>query len=439
MIKSRTNSNQQVFDALSLTADLVILGGNIRQMFYTTENTFEDDRKWVPCILGGKVYVNDPANIMSGYATLTDIEWYTRMPIEGDYQTGRITNPAQSVLDDVDVYDEETGELTHEAAWRSEDYLISDGSEAAWCGNVPNLCLIVHKNVTHLTAMPIYAVLKFVDTRTGLTMRILKSIDFTTECYNTEMTVMKGDSGDEVLLDPLSFSDTIPSGQTILDIPWPRSVSAQLIGVDGEVPDTNASYLWVTEDSTAASGWRQFTEEEIENLQLTGVKTKTLHFDARMIQTKFKVRCYGKRKEANEAWQNPLAENNPFYTIQFTMSINDTLHAEPVQLTGNKQDVAMSIRASYEMRLRYNGRDVPENRRCLFRIHWKAQDLRTGSVIDLGTAPNISFIPNAKGFSFPEGFNVWADISLYSGCDIVVENGSQVIEDNQKVISPSFE
>ena len=439
MIKSRTNSSQMVFDALSMSADIVILGGSTRQMFYTAEDTFEDDRKWVPCILGGKVFVNDPSNIMTGFVTLSDIEWYTQMPIEGDYQTGRISNPAQSVLDDVDIYDEETGELTHEAAWRSEDFLISDGSNAAWCDNVPNLCLIVHKNVTRLTAMPIYAVLKFVDTRTGLTMRVLKSIDFTTENYNTDMTVMKGDCGDEVLLDPLSFTDAIPAGQTILDIPWPRSVNVQLIGTDGEVPDNEASYLWVKEDSTSASGWRQFTEEEIENLQLTGVKTKTLTFDARMIQTKFKVRCYGKRKEADAAWQNPLSENNSFYTTQFTMTLNDTLHADPIQLTGNKQDVHMSIRASYEMQLRYNGKDVPQNRRCLFRIHWKAQDLKTGAIISLGTTPNMSFIPSEKGFSFPEGFNVWADVSLYSGCDIVVENNSQVIDDNQKVISPSFE
>ena len=158
-----------------------------------------------------------------------------------------------------------------------------------------------------------------------------------------------------------------------------------------------------------------------------------------MIQTNFKVRCYGKRKVADDAWQNPLSENNPFYTTQFTMTLNDTLHANPIQLTGNRQDVHMSIRASYEMQLRYNGRDVPQNRRCLFRIHWKAQNLNTGAIISLGNTPNISFITSVKGFSFPEGFNVWADVSLYSGCDIVVENDSQVIDDNKKVISPSFE
>ena len=274
MIRSRTNSGEQSFDALSLSADIVILGGSTRQMFYTTEGTFEDDRKYVPCILGGKVYVNDPSNIMTGWATLTDIEWYDQVPIDGDYVTGRITNPAQSVLDDVDVYDEETGELTHEAAWRSSDYLISDGSDSAWCSNVPNFCLIVRKNVPQLTAMPLYGVLKFVDTRTGLTIRVTRTIDFTTEQYNTEMVVMKGDSGDEVLLDPLSFSDTIPAGKNILDIKWTRTVNAQLIGTDGNVPDNEACYLWCTEDSSTVTGWRPFTDDEIEALQLTGVKRK---------------------------------------------------------------------------------------------------------------------------------------------------------------------
>ena len=196
MIKSRTNTNDQVFDALSLSAEIAVLGGSVRQMYYTTEKTYEDDRKWVPCILGGKVFVNDPANLMNGWATLTGIEWYTQMPIDGDYQTGRIVNPSQEILDDVDIYDPETGELTHEAAWRSENYLISDGSDAPWCDNVPDMCLIVHRNVPQLTAIPIYAVLKFTDVRTGLTVRVERSIDFSTEVYNTEMTVMKGDSGD---------------------------------------------------------------------------------------------------------------------------------------------------------------------------------------------------------------------------------------------------
>ncbi len=438
MFKSRTNTSDQVFDAFSLNADIFPIGGSVRQMYYTVEKTYEDDRKWVPCILNGRVYINDPANIMTGEVGLTDIEWYTSMPIEGDYATGRITNPAASVLEDVDVYDEETGELTHEAAWRSVDFLISDGSNAAWCSDVPKNCLIVHKNVPQLTGMPIFAVLKFLDQRIGTTKRITRNIEFSTELYKTEITLMKGDSGDEILLDPLSFTDTIPEGQTILDIPWTRTVNAQLIGVEGNVPDNEACYLWVTEDSSTVTGWREFTEDEIEAMQLTGVKTKTLSLDARMIHSKLRLRCYGCRREADAAWQSPLAEINPFYTMQFTMTFNDTLHADPIQLTGNKQNTKMDITASYEMNISYNNKPVADNRRCLFQIHWKAQNMQTGTIYDMGVSPTLSFVPKSRGFTLTAGFIVWAEVSIYAGCSIVIDNGQKVMQGEYQVISPTF-
>lgn len=439
MLKSRTNSSQMVFDALSISADIVTLGGSTRQMFYTTERTYEDDRKWVPCILGGKVYVNDPSNIMTGFVALSDIEWYTQMPIEGDYSTGRISNPVQSILDDVDVYDEDTGELIHEAAWRSQDYLISDGSNNDWCSNVPNLCLIVHKNIPQLTAITLYAVLKFVDQRTGLTIRVLRNIDFSTEQYDTEMVFLKGDGGDEILIDPLSITDAIPAGNTILDIPWTRTVRTQLKGTNGDIPDNEACYLWCIEDGSTLVGWRPFTEDEIESMQITGANTKVLTLDARMINTKIRLRCYGCRRESGEAWKSPLDENNPFYTIQFTVTLNDTLHANPIQLTGAKQDVTMSIPCSYEIQIRYNSKEVPENRRCLFRAHWKAQNINTGAIVSLGTSPNMTFIPKDLGFVFPDGFVVWADVSTYAGCRIVIENNKKVMSGNMQVISPTFE
>ena len=93
MIRSKTNTSEQTFDAFSLNKEITILGGSPRQMFYTNEQTYEDDRRYVPCILGGYVFVNDPSELMTGEQELTDIEWYTQMPIDGDYNTGRIVNP----------------------------------------------------------------------------------------------------------------------------------------------------------------------------------------------------------------------------------------------------------------------------------------------------------------------------------------------------------
>lgn len=458
MIRSKTNVSEQTFDAFSLTSEITVLGGSPRQMFYTNEQTYEDDRRYVPCILGGYVYVNDPAGVMTGEVALSDIEWYTQMPIEGDYTTGRIVNPAQSVLDDVDVYDQTTGELTHEAAWRSADYLISDGSDAPWCSDVPAKCLIVRKNVSQLTSMPIYAVLKFLDQRTGLTMRILKNKDFSTESYNTDVVTMRGDGGDEMLLDPLSFTDPIPSGQTIVDIPWMRTINAQLQGSEGDVADNKACYVWAIEDSdttAAPNGWRELNEVELKAMSVTGYHAKSLTIDTRLISGSLALRCYGCRREEGAAWTNPMNDDNsPFYQVRLTMAVagstpaskrkpkgdsttaheelmsQGTFAAEPVQTKGNHQNTAMSIPVHYDMRLRYNGHDVPANKRSLFIFHWYGKNLKTGATVYFGAGPTLDFVPNQHGFQFPEGFVVWADVAVLTSFGVVKDGSNYVVDDN---------
>ncbi len=439
MRRSRTNSSQQSFDALSLSSEIILLGGSLRQHYYTTSKSYEDDRKWVPCILGGYAYVVDPAKVMSGEAELSGIEWYDKMPVDGDYTTGRITNPSQSVLDDVDVYDEETGELTHEAAWRNVDYLISDGSDAEWCNGVPQYCLIVHKNVPQLTTLTLYGIIKFIDKRTGLTVRRQSDVDFTTEVYNDNMISIRGDSSSEVLLDPLSFPDHLEEGQCLLDIPWMRSVKAQLINAEGSVSDSEACYLWTVEDSSAAIGWRAFTDEEKNLLSISTDKEKIISLDVRMMKETLRLRCYGCLREEGEEWINPLTiENSPFYEMQFTMTLNDTMYAEPVLVRGTQNDPDMNIECLYEMRLRYNGVDVPSTKRCLFRIHWWAQNLKDGTTKYMGSGPSIMFTPKDYGFSYPDGYSLWAEVWCYSHCSYVVQDGYQVQQGTKIVISPQF-
>ena len=467
MIRSKTNQSADiVFDALSLSADLITRGGSVRQMFYTNEQTYEDDRRYVPCILDGFVYANDPANIMTGEVPLSDIEWYTRMPIENDYATGRITNPSEEVLNDVDVIDPETGEITHEAAWRSCDYLISDGSNRPWCEDVPEMCLIVRKNVPQLTSMPIYGVLKFIDTRTGLTMRVLKSKDFSTEVYDADAVTMRGDCGDELLLDPLSFTDTIPSGKTIIDIPWTRTINVQLQGGEGDIADASANYLWVVEETdsnVAPTGWREFNAIEKAAMNISGEKTKSLSLDTRLINGSLSLRCYGGRRESGESWSSPLTdEHNPFYEVRLTMIVpgttpgtkrkpqgdnttqahvlmaTDKFVAEPVQVTGNRQNAAMSIPCHYDMKLRYNGHDVPANKRSLFLFHWWGQNLKTGEVNSLGYGPTLDFVPNQYGYTYPEGFVVWADVEMFICMGVVKDSGNIVLDDGKVVICGIF-
>ncbi len=439
MRKSRTNSSQQSFDALSVSAEIISLGGSLRQMYYATSKSYEDDRKWVPCILYAYAYVIDPANIMSGKVDLSGIEWYNRMPIDGDYTTGRITNPVQSVLDDVDVYDDETGELIHEAAWRNVDFLISDGSGAEWCNGVPAYGLIVHKNVPQLSSMTIYGVIKFPDKRTGFTIRRLKNVDFNTEVYNDEGLSMKGDCSSEILLDPLSFPDTLQEGERLIDVPWMRTVTAQLLSAEGNIDDAEACYLWTVEDSSTAIGWRELTDDEKELLSITTDKQRAISIDARLINKYLRLRCYGCRREEGAEWINPLTiENSPFYEMQFTLTLNDTMYAEPVQVKGAQQGPEMNIECLYEMTLRYNGVDVPQAKRCLFLIHWWAQNLRTGAKVDMGYGPNLIFTPKDYDFSYPDGYNIWADVWCYSHCSWVTQDSKQVQQDNMIVISPQF-
>ncbi|MBR0263915.1 MAG: hypothetical protein IJQ60_08525 [Prevotella sp.] len=440
MKRSRTNTSQQVFDALSISAEITILGGSLKQMFYTAQKSYEDDRKWIPCILGGYVFVKDPAGVVNGEVALSGIEWYNQTPVDGDYSTGRIVNPSQEVLDDTDTYDPETGEMTHEAAWRSVDYLISDGSNSEWCSGVPANCLIVHKNVPQMSTMTVFAVLKFVDTRTALTMRVLRHVEFSTEAYNNDEVMIKGDSGDEVLLDPLSLPDTVPAGQQIIDIPWMRTVSAQLYGSEGNIADAKACYLWLIADNTTALGWRPFTADEKLVMNITGEQTKTLSLDARMICGELRLRCYGCRRDEGDPWSSPLVyENAPFYEMQFTMTINDTWNADPVQRMGASQKPDMMSLCAYDMNIRYNGVDVPDNKRCLFLVHWWTQDLKTGTTYDMGWGPNLLFVPANYGFDYLDGFVTFADVLCYSHHAIVKSGNDVVTQDEKIVISPVYE
>jgi hypothetical protein len=462
-IRSRRNESQQHFDALSISAEIVILGGSTRQMYYTVEKTYEDDRRFIPCILGGYVCTNDPDNIMTGEQPLNDIEWYNQMPVDGDYTTGRITNPSDEVLNDVDVIDPVTGEVTHEAAWRAYEYLISDGSNRPWCEDVPALCLIVRKNFPALTATSVYGVLKFLDQRTGTTVRKPCNEEFSTEVYNTDMTTMRGDSGDEIQINPLSIKDTIPIGKTIIDIPWTRTIGAQLQGEEGDVADAQSCYLWMVEEpdsSIAPSGWLEFNELELAVLVINGHKTRSLSIDARMVHGSLALRCMGCRREEGDEWIDPRTkDDSPFYETRITMvtpgstsgskrkpagdatAAQDVLNSEgvfladPVQTTGNHQNIAMNIPCHYDMQLRYNGHDVPQNKRSLFLIHWWGQNLKTGVINSFGYGPSLDFVPNQHGYTFPDGFVVWAEIDVLQCFGVVKSGSSVVMSDNTIVIN----
>ena len=433
MIRSNNRYAENAFDALTNSSEIRVIGGNPRQIFtpIPSPGTFEDDRRMVPCILNGYVSCADPAGLMNGDVTLAGIEWYTQKPIEGDYTTGRINNPA-SIPSEASQY-------------REIDYLISNGTNAAWCANVPKDALIIHKNVASQTGMTIYAYLKFLDQRTGNIVRILKSQDLSTSGWDNEATILTGSDTAEIMIDALAIPDSVPAGQTVVDIPWTRRVDVQMVGAEGDVPDAQACYLWLIKDATN-NQYREFSEVEQTFLNLSGIQTKQLSFDARMIEGTMELRCVAIRRDAGSAWSSPLLEaESPFFDYRVTQNMNNKITADPVQRKGSAKDTTMRTTFEYEMKIRYNGKPMPTNKLELFRINWKAKGpvTRNGSTTyvetNLGYGPNVIFVPADYGYTYAGGFMVWADVYTFKGCRPVVSGSSYVTSGNAYVISPTFE
>lgn len=423
MIRSRDKQSDNSFDGLIQSSKIVVLSGNPRQIFtpIPAPGSWEDDHRLVPLVLGGHVSVADPASIMSGDATLSGIEWYTQMPIEGDYATGRISNPSTIP--------------TAAESYRQIDYLISDGSGAAWCSGVQRDCLIIHKNIPAGTGQTIFGVLKFIDRRTGDEKRVLRSFPIGTSGFDNESVVLKGPEPSEIMIDALAVPDTVPSGKTVLDIPWTRTVAVQLDGAEGDVPDGEACYLWTIQDG---GNYREFTAAEADILNIQGQKAKVLTLDARMVVGTLSLRCYACRREEGAAWIDPRNADNPVYDCRVTQSMNNNITADPVQKAGALQDPLMTKRCLYDLDIRYGGKPVPNIKKCLFRVNWftVGRVTRNGSTVhvknDMGWGHDMSFVPSEKGYTYAAGYSVHAEVLTFAGCRPVVLGGTTVREETSQ-------
>lgn len=405
MIRSKTNQTDITLDALTVFAELHALQGYTSQIFYEVSGTYESDRRYTPLILFPDLYVNDPASAMTGIPAITGIEWYSDAPKktasgEDDTVTNRISNPSAEVLADPDLY-------------RNTDYLISDGSGEAWCAGVPKWGLIVHKNVPYLTGQQIFAVVKFLDTRTNTIVRKQCSISLGTEYYNDISYSITGDRGKEWVMDPIAFPEPLTAGNNITAESWLRTINAQFKLKDEAVADAEASYLWLVRDSSSANGWREFTSAETNKLLVSGAKTKSLTLDIRYIDHNLSLRCYAASRENGAAWASPFADGNPFYEVNLVIEMSQELNAHIVQTKGFDQNFDMNKTCHYDIQLKYGQQDVPTAKAGLFRVTWKAIDRKTFATQTLGTGMSIEFNPSAKGFSFPEGFGVYAEVCTY--------------------------
>lgn len=434
MIKSKTNQSSQHFDAPSLGAEIVTLQGSTRQTYYVATKTYEDDRTLVPCIL----YADMQAAGKELQDILTGIEWYDRPPLEGDTTTGRISNPDAIILESTDEYDED-GVLVNPAAWRSYDLLISDGSNKPWCNGVPAGALIIRKNIPVKTSVIIYAVIKGIDPDTGSEMRMQRHEGLDTTLFDDSTVTISGSWGQGIVIDPLGIPEPLTQGNTVLDEPWWRQVTAQLHGVEGDVAPGEACYLWLIADSAAVTGFREMTAEEKRVMCVSGEKTATLRFDARLVCGELTLRCYGCRRDEGDTWTNPLSKDSPFYETTISIAINSTLEAVPRMIFGAKQGPEMNSPCSYEMEYRYNNKPVPAAKAVLMRAQWIGASLKTGLQTRMTAAPNQIFRPVDYSFPYPEGYALNAEVTVYAGCKPVRVAGNLVCDaSGNVVISPTF-
>ena len=429
MIRSRIHQSENVLDGLVVGGELFSLQGSTSQIYYSATEEFVSDRRYVPCILFGSICTSDPSGVMNGEQTLTGIEWYTNVP-NGDMLTHRISNPAANVLSAADSQGAP-------AAWRSVDYLISDGSNDPWCAGVPKWGLIVHKNVPHNTTIQLYAVLKFLDKRTGVTVRKVASIAFATEYFDNTSLRVEGNRPEDWVMDPIAAPEPSTSND-ILDEPWTRTFSARLKRGDNDVPDAEACYLWVVKDTTATLGWSEMTSDELNLLGISNARVKQISLDARIVMDGISLRCYAKQRTSGAAWSSPLGVNNPFWECRMSMKMSDNITVVTKQTAGFDQDARMDKTCKYTGEILYNNKPVPSNKYGLFRILWMATNMSTGAVVRVGEGRTAQFVPKKYGFTFPAGFAVYAEVYPIKTCAIIVDESDSncviVDENDQNVV-----
>ncbi len=64
--------------------------------------------------------------------------------------------------------------------------------------------------------------------------------------------------------------------------------------------------------------------------------------------------------------------------------------------------------------------------------------MKTGAVNSLGYGPTLDFVPNQYGYTYPDGFVVWADVEMFICMGVVKDNGDVVLDDGKVVICGIF-
>lgn len=409
MIITNKAQTQVHLDALTVTGEIEILQGNTDQTVDLGGN-YQDDRTLVPLVLFGHVDAHDNEGMVSGEQELLRIDWY-----EGNYVKGDSTNL---------ITDSATG-----------PYRISDGS-SSWCSGLPKWALIVKKNLTADSSSMITGVMYFSDRRTGTTVAVTGS-ELLTCSYHDMMTVtLESDRPEVWIVNPLALTEGI-------DSPWLQTVTTQLRNFTTDIDDSLVCYEWLTSttDSKGVETWRAFDEEELELLVHSDPHSKTLTIDARMIDDELRLRCYAALRNPGEAWSSPYNTDNAYVAHRVAVRMSPNLHAQTRITKGFRQATGMDKEARYVLELSEGGKAIASDKEELFTPQWVGTNNANGTDKQLGGGMTLEIVPKSSGFSTRYGAGIHAEVGVYDGCAVVVDDNGKIVtnDSGSDVIAATYD
>lgn len=380
-------------DPISFTAELETLAGNTVQTFNADITEYEPDRTLVPLILMPRVVVADPEGMMNGNRPVTGAEWYEGAP-RAD-KSNLVTS--------------------------GTDYELGDGTVEGF----PQWALKVKKNVPPATPLELTAVFAFTDTRRGREVTVERSAQLYTALFDSRLYSLRLDQPRAWTLDPLQV---VPDA----DGAWPVDIAAQLLSGSEAVDDAHAAYWWQLDDGT---GWRDFTEEDIDLLLLSGRTddgqwTRAIRVDARMF-SRMSFRC-------RAAWFDTERPSAPAdNTLQAATSVKvelpPSLTAAIIQTKGVRVNARMTTPVAFRCLVAYNKGELTDTQYAAFTaIAWQALSSKPGSrAVSLGTGRTVEFAPSAYGFDINYPVNVTAQVKLYvCHAAITDDDGNYLTDDD---------
>lgn len=403
-IRTKNKTVVGMSDPLSMSAQMVTLGGNTVQTYDSKKQEYTPDRSKIPLILLPTVSVTDPSGKMNGKVALTGVEWFEGAPA---------ADKGNKIMSTTD------------------GYVIGDGTVTGF----PNLALKVTKNIPVDSPSEIYAIAHFTDTRTGADAAVPVSVKIYTTSYSGKDYSLRMVNVPGVFtVNPMDMvADT--SGA------WPYTVKSQMYTGEDALPDTNAAYWWKVRDSTSGN-WREFDETELAVLVLSGRNSdgtwaKDIKLDLRFVRDlDLQVTaCYYTGTKPTKPTSVTLTA-----TTGVRMRMPHQITTDVQCYKGGKVDADLSTTVGYECVVRDGDEVFSGDKLKFFSFKCYAQSLKAGSEAKLVSTgqQRTEFAPKALGFDSGYGVNVYFDVGVYDVYKPVVSGGKVVITGGKAVVVPTY-